>query len=59
MNDIRMAMKNVSNYKIKILNVVNFAKSIHYISLKYVENEQAILKITSFLLRHIIQHFLF
>lgn len=44
-NEIGMALKNVGKYKIKVLNTVNFAKSMHYNPLAYVENEQDILKL--------------
>ncbi|GAB0171765.1 type IV secretory system conjugative DNA transfer family protein [Lysinibacillus sp. CTST325] len=44
-NEIGMALKNVGKYKIKILNTVNFKKSMRYNPLKYVENEQDILKL--------------
>lgn len=44
-NEIGMALKNVGKYKIKILNTVNFAKSMRYNPLQYVENEQDILKL--------------
>lgn len=44
-NEIGMALKNVGKYKIKVLNTVNFAKSMHYNPLVYVENEQDILKL--------------
>ena len=44
-NEIGMALKNVGKYKIKILNTVNFAKSMHYNPLAYVESEQDILKL--------------
>lgn len=44
-NEIGMALKNVGKYKIKILNTVNFAKSMHYNPLEYVEKEQDILKL--------------
>lgn len=45
LNEIGMALKNVGKYKIKVLNTVNFAKSMHYNPLAYVENEQGILKL--------------
>lgn len=44
-NEIGMALKNVGKYKIKILNTVNFSKSMRYNPLQYVENEQDILKL--------------
>lgn len=44
-NEIGMALKNVGKYKIKILNTVNFSKSMRYNPLAYVENEQDILKL--------------
>lgn len=44
-NEIGMALKNIGKYKIKILNTVNFAKSMRYNPLAYVENEQDILKL--------------
>ncbi|MGE7954774.1 VirD4-like conjugal transfer protein, CD1115 family [Lysinibacillus xylanilyticus] len=44
-NEIGMSLKNVGKYKIKILNTVNFTKSMRYNPLKYVENEQDILKL--------------
>ncbi|MFJ7954295.1 VirD4-like conjugal transfer protein, CD1115 family [Lysinibacillus sp. NPDC096418] len=44
-NEIGMALKNKGNYRIKILNTVNFKKSMHYNPLSYVENEQDILKL--------------
>lgn len=44
-NEIGMALKNVGKYKIKILNTVNFSKSMRYNPLAYVDNEQDILKL--------------
>lgn len=44
-NEIGMALKNIGKYKIKILNTVNFSKSMRYNPLAYVENEQDILKL--------------
>lgn len=44
-NEIGMALKNIGKYKIKILNTVNFSKSMGYNPLAYVENEQDILKL--------------
>lgn len=44
-NEIGLALKNVGKYKIKILNTVNFSKSMRYNPLQYVHNEQDILKL--------------
>lgn len=44
-NEIGMALKNIGKYKIKILNTVNFSRSMRYNPLAYVENEQDILKL--------------
>lgn len=44
-NELGMALKTVGKYKIKILNTVNFNKSMHYNPLAYVDNEQDILKL--------------
>lgn len=44
-NEVGMALKNVGKYKIKIFNTINFAKSMRYNPLKYVYNEQDILKL--------------
>ncbi|PEQ04853.1 VirD4-like conjugal transfer protein, CD1115 family [Bacillus toyonensis] len=44
-NEIGMVLKNVGNYKIKIFNTINFTKSMRYNPLKYVHNEQDILKL--------------
>ncbi|QSX24463.1 VirD4-like conjugal transfer protein, CD1115 family [Priestia megaterium] len=46
-NEIGMALKNVGKYKIKIFNTVNFLKSMRYNPLKYVRNEQDILKLVN------------
>ena len=44
-NELGMALKNVGKYKIKILNTVNFEKSMKYNPLAYVEKEEDILKL--------------
>ncbi|MCQ6343140.1 type IV secretory system conjugative DNA transfer family protein [Bacillus cereus] len=44
-NEIGMALKNIGKYKIKIFNTVNFLKSMGYNPLKYVHNEQDILRL--------------
>lgn len=44
-NEVGMALKNVGNYKIRIFNTINFLKSMRYNPLKYVYNEQDILKL--------------
>ena len=44
-NELGMALKNIGKYKIKILNTVNFSRSMRYNPLAYVENEQDILKL--------------
>lgn len=44
-NEVGMALKNVGKYKIKILNTVNFEKSMKYNPLAYVEKEEDILKL--------------
>ncbi|MGE7939931.1 VirD4-like conjugal transfer protein, CD1115 family [Bacillus paramycoides] len=46
-NELGMALKNVGKYKIKIFNTINFAKSMRYNPLKYVYNEQDILKLVN------------
>ncbi|MED2752068.1 type IV secretory system conjugative DNA transfer family protein [Bacillus thuringiensis] len=46
-NEIGMALKNVGKYKLKIFNTVNFLKSMGYNPLKYVRNEQDILKLAN------------
>ncbi|PGA76419.1 VirD4-like conjugal transfer protein, CD1115 family [Bacillus pseudomycoides] len=46
-NEIGMALKNVGKYKIKIFNTINFSKSMRYNPLKYVYNEQDILKLVN------------
>lgn len=46
-NEIGMSLKNVGKYKIKIFNTVNFLKSMRYNPLKYVRNEQDILKLVT------------
>ncbi|RAN85669.1 conjugal transfer protein TraG, partial [Bacillus sp. SRB_28] len=46
-NEIGMALKNVGKYKIKIFNTINFTKSMRYNPLKYVHNEQDILKLVN------------
>lgn len=44
-NEVGMALKNVGKYKIKILNTVDFEKSMKYNPLVYIEKEEDILKI--------------
>jgi type IV secretion system protein VirD4 len=44
-NEVGMALKNIGKYKIKILNTVNFAKSMRYNPLAYVKDEKDILKL--------------
>lgn len=44
-NEIGMALRYKGNYKIKVLNTVNFTKSMRYNPLNYVKNEQDILKL--------------
>ena len=44
-NEVGMALKNIGKYKIKILNTVNFDKSMKYNPLAYVEKEEDILKL--------------
>ena len=44
-NELGMALKSIGKYKIKILNTVNFNKSMHYNPLAYVQNEEDILKL--------------
>ena len=44
-NEIGMALRYKGNYKIKVLNTVNFTKSMKYNPLHYVKNEQDILKL--------------
>lgn len=44
-NEVGMALKNKGNYKIKILNTVNFEKSMRYNPLAYVKKEEDILKL--------------
>ena len=44
-NEVGMALKNIGKYKIKILNTVNFEKSMKYNPLAYVEKEEDILKL--------------
>ncbi|MDO7285913.1 type IV secretory system conjugative DNA transfer family protein [Shouchella clausii] len=44
-NEVGMALKNVGKYKIKIFNTINFDKSMKYNPLRYVSNEQDILKL--------------
>lgn len=46
-NEIGMALKSVGKYKIKIFNTINFTKSMRYNPLKYVHNEQDILKLVN------------
>lgn len=46
-NEIGMALKNVGKYKIKIFNTIKFTKSMRYNPLKYVHNEQDILKLVN------------
>lgn len=46
-NEIGMALKNVGKYKLKIFNTVKFSKSMGYNPLKYVRNEQDILKLAN------------
>lgn len=46
-NEIGMALKNVGKYKIKIFNTINFKKSMRYNPLRYVENEQDVLKLVN------------
>lgn len=49
-NEIGMALKNVGKYKIKILNTIDFSKSMKYNPLAYVKNEQDILKLVETLI---------
>lgn len=44
-NEVGMALKNVGKYRIKILNTVNFEKSMRYNPLAYVKKEEDILKL--------------
>lgn len=44
-NEVGYALKKIANYKIKILNTVNFAKSMRYNPLHYVKDEKDILKL--------------
>lgn len=46
-NEIGMALKNIGKYRIKIFNTINFLKSMRYNPLKYVHNEQDILKLVN------------
>lgn len=44
-NEVGTALRKVGKYKIKILNTINFDKSMKYNPLAYVKNEQDILKL--------------
>lgn len=44
-NEVGMALKNVGKYKIKIMNTVNFDKSMGYNPLSYVKKEEDILRL--------------
>ena len=51
-NEIGMALKNKGNYKIKILNTIDFKKSMKYNPLKYVETSTDVLKLVNIIIKN-------
>lgn len=52
LNEIGLALKNVGNYKIKVLNTIDFSQSMKYNPLAYVKTSTDILKLVNIIIKN-------
>lgn len=51
-SEVGMALKNKGNYKIKIVNTIDFSQSMKYNPLKYVNNSTDVLKLVNIIIKN-------
>lgn len=52
LNEIGLALKNIGNYKIKVLNTIDFSQSMKYNPLAYVKTSTDILKLVNIIIKN-------